>query len=110
VPGEGRVDEISTSWLPQAGVAFGVEPPGFPFAFLAEYRLSTRDDKDLLGPAHHLIAVSGYYAGRSDLQLGPVVFGEFGLPHLTGFDSDGNAVGSADGTAISFQILMRYFW
>lgn len=110
VPGTGRVDSTSTSWLPQAGVAFGVEPPGFPFAFLAEYRFATRDDNDILGPAHHLIALGGYYAGRPDLQLGPVVFGEFGLPHLNGIDADGNPLGSANGTALSFQLMMRYFW
>src|SRR5262249_24781935 len=58
VPGEGRVDTTSTSWLPQLGVAFGVEPPSFPFAFLGEYRFATRDENDLLGPAHHILAVS----------------------------------------------------
>jgi hypothetical protein len=110
VPGEGRVDNVTTAWLPQGGVAFGVEPPGFPFAFLAEYRFATRDENDLLAAAHHLVAVSAYYAGRPDLQLGPVLFGEFGLPHLTGIDADGNAVGSANGTAVSFQLVMRYFW
>jgi hypothetical protein len=35
VPGRGRVDIDATGWLPQVGVAFGVNPPDFPVAFLA---------------------------------------------------------------------------
>lgn len=110
VPGQGRVSNDSTSWLPEAGAAFGIEPPGFPLAFLLEYRYASRDPEDLVGTAHHLVAAGGYYAARPDLQVGPILFGEFGLPALTGIDANGNDAGSANGTALSFQLLMRYFW
>jgi hypothetical protein len=110
VPGRGRVDIDATGWLPSAGVAFGASPPSLAAAFLAEYRIAAQDDDDPSSGARHIVALGAYYTGRTDLQLGLTVFGEFGLPELAGFDADGNPASSKRGTAFSGQLLMRYFW
>jgi hypothetical protein len=110
IPGRGRVDIDSTGVLPVVGAAFGVSPPDFPLSFMAEYRAAAQDDDDPTSLAHHTIAVGGYYTARSDLQLGPVLFGEFGLPEIHGFDSAGNVAGSDRGTAFAAQLMMQYIW
>jgi hypothetical protein len=56
------------------------------------------------------VGVAGYYSARRDLQLGPAVFGEFGLPEIQGVDDNGNPAGSDRGKAITGQLMMRYFW
>jgi len=91
-------------------VAFGVNPSEFPVAFLAEYRTAAQDDHDPTSLAHHLIAVGAYYSARADLQLGPVLAGEFGLPPVQGFDANGSPAASNRGTAFSAQLMMQYFW
>ena len=110
VPGQGRIDISSTGVLPQVGVAFGVNPPAFPVSFLAEYRAAAQDDDDPTSLPHHLIALGIYYSARKDLQLGPVLAGEFGLPPVQGIDANGARVGSETGTAWSGQGMMQYFW
>jgi hypothetical protein len=110
VPGTGRVDIHSTGVLPQVGVAFGVNPPEFPVAFLAEYRAAAQDSDDPTSLAHHLLAVGIYYSGRADLQVGPVFFGEFGLPPVNGIDANGDLTPSQRGVAFSGQLMMQYFW
>ena len=110
VPGQGRVDQSSTEWLPQAGVALGVNPEGWPVAFLGEYRITSQDSSDPTSPATHLAALGGYYDARTDLQLGAVILGEFGFPALQGIDANGNPVGSDRGEATSAEIVMRYIW
>jgi hypothetical protein len=77
---------------------------------MAEYRTAAQDDDDPTSLAHHLLALGGYYAARSDLQLGPVIFGEFGLPEHQGLDANGNPASSERGKAVSAQLVMRYFW
>jgi hypothetical protein len=108
--GQGRVDFTSTGWLPQAGVAFGVNPPGFPVSFLAEYRTAAQDVHDPASIAHHIIALGVYYSARPNLQLGPIVFGEFGLPEVRGFDVNGGLTSSVRPKAVSGQLMMTYFW
>jgi hypothetical protein len=44
------------------------------------------------------------------LQLGLVIFGEFGLPEQQGLDASGNPASSERGKAVSTQLVMRYFW
>jgi hypothetical protein len=110
IPGRGRVDVDSTGVLPVVGAAFGVSPPDFPISFLAEYRAAAQDDDDPTSLAHHTVAVGGYYSARPDLQLGPVLFGEFGLPEIHGFDNAGNVLGSDRGTAFAGQLMMQYIW
>ncbi len=110
VIGLGRVDVSSSGWLPQAGVAFGVNPPGFPVSFLAEYRTAAQDIHDPSSVAHHVIALGVYYSARPNLQLGPIVFGEFGLPEVRGFDANGIETSSERPKAISGQLMMTYFW
>ena len=110
VPGQGRVDIDSTGWLPSVGVAFGITPPNFPVAFLAEYRTAAQNFNDPTSRAHHLVGIGAYYTARLDLQLGLNVSGEFGLPEIPGIDADGNLAASKRGNAISGQFVMRYYW
>jgi hypothetical protein len=110
VPLSGRNDVTSTSWLPQVGVAVGVNPPGSPIAILAEYRASAQDSADPASFAHNVLALGAYYSGRPDLQIGPVIAGEFGLPPLSGIDANGNPEPGQRGDAITGQIMMRYIW
>jgi hypothetical protein len=110
VIGQGRVDVTSTGWLPQAGVAFGVNPPGFPVSFLAEYRTAAQDIHDPASVAHHLIALGVYYSAHPNLQVGPIFFGEFGLPEVRGFDVNGVQTSSERPKAVSGQLMMTYFW
>jgi hypothetical protein len=106
----GRVDISSTGWLPQVGVGFGANPPGFPVSFLLEYRAAAQDVHDPTSLAHHTLALGGYYSARYDLQVGPVISGEFGLPEVFGFDADGNLAASQRGKAIAGQLKMQYIW
>jgi hypothetical protein len=110
VLGQGRVDQTTTDWIPQGGVALGVNPPQWPVAFAAEYRAAAQGSGDPSSLAHHVVGVAGYYSARNDLQVGPAVFGEFGLPEIQGIDANGNPAGSDRGKAISGQLMMRYFW
>jgi len=105
-----RVDISSTAWIPQVGVMVGMIPIGWPVAFSAEYRLSAQDKESSTSPARHLAILAAYYAARPDLQVGPAVAGEFGLPAIQGVDANGNPQGSDKGTATSAQLVMRYFW
>jgi hypothetical protein len=77
---------------------------------LAEYRTAAQDDDDPTSLAHHLLALGAYYWARPDLQVGPIVFGEFGLPEIRGVDNDGNPARSERGKAVSVQLMMRYIW
>jgi hypothetical protein len=110
VPLSGRNDVTSTAWLPQVGVAVGVNPPGSPVAILAEYRASAQDSADPASYAHNIIALGAYYSGRPDLQVGPVIAGEFGLPPLNGINANGNLEPSQRQDAITGQLMMRYTW
>jgi hypothetical protein len=106
----GRVDVSSNAWIPQAGVAVGMLPIDWPVAFGAEYRISAQDKESTTSPARHVALLEAYYAGRPDLQVGPIVAVEFGLPAIQGIDANGNPLGSDKGTATSGQLVMRYFW
>jgi hypothetical protein len=110
VVGTGRVDVASTSWIPQGGVAVGVVPPDWPVTLSGEYRLSAHSSDDPTSPARHVVVVAAYYSARLDLQVGPVIAGEFGFPELRGIDANGNPQGSDKGKATSGQLMMRYYW
>ena len=110
VPGQGRVDISSTSWIPKGGVAVGLNPVDFPVGFMGEYRLTAQNDDDLtsLAPRHSL-ALGAYYS-RPNLQLGPVFFGEFHLPDVQGIDLNGNPSSSNGGSAFAGEVMMAYYW
>jgi hypothetical protein len=110
VLGQGRVEVSSTAWTPQGGIALAAIPPGWPVTFSAEYRISGQDSHDPTSPARHLAVFAPYYSGRADLQLGPVVTAEFGLPTLEGVGSNGDVRRSERGKAFAGQLMMRYFW
>lgn len=110
VVGVGRVDVASTAWIPQGGLALGAFPPGWPIALSAEWRISAQDSDAPSVSARHLGAVAAYYAARQDLQVGPVIAGELGLPVLQGIDANGDSKASDQRRAIWGQLMMRYFW
>ena len=104
-----RVDVASTHWAPQGGLAVGVSPP-WPVTFAAEYRIASQDSQDPTAGARQMVALAAYYAGRPDLQVGPVVASEFGLPELQGVALNGDVKHSDRATAIAGQLMMRYYW
>ena len=111
VPGLGRVDVSTTNWIPSGGVALGLNPVDVPVGFMGEYRLSAQNEDDLTSlTARHSIALGVYYSGRTNLQLGPVFFGEFHLPDVQGIDLAGNPSSSNGGSAFAGEVMMTYYW
>jgi len=111
VPGVGRVDTSTTSWIPSGALAVGLNPVDFPVAFMGEYRLTAQNNDDLTSLIpRHAVALGVYYSARPNLQLGPVFFGEFHLPDVQGIDLAGNPSSSNGGSAFAGQLMMTYYW
>ena len=100
---------------PTLGLALDVdlEPAGLPLALMIEYRGTAVAVDDSLNATNvnsktieNLVALSAYYSGRTDLQLGITTYTLSGQAPTLG----ATAVASGKPLDLAAQLMFRYFW
>jgi hypothetical protein len=112
-----RHDFDVTNTLPEFGLAFAFDAAKLrvPVAFMLEYTLSLPHAHSQLSDTSHsytqnLLALDVLYTGRSDLQTGVVLFGQWGTDPIQNQSTDGSVLTSGRNTRLGAELTLRYFW
>jgi hypothetical protein len=116
---DGRRHDVDlTTTIPEFGLAaaFDAAPLKVPLGVMLEWKISlprTKDDQTKQSTSHtqNLLALDLLYTGRSDLQTGFSIFGQWGSDPIEDRGADGAPIRSSDERKlVGALLLLRYFW
>jgi hypothetical protein len=106
-----------TTTLPEFGLAaaFDARTLSVPVAIMLEWVISFPNTHDDLTDSsssrtQNRLAFDAFYSGRSDLQTGFSIFGQWGSDPIEDRAADGTTRKSDERELVGAMLVLRYFW